>query len=120
MPQPYRHAGLAHQAATVTRRAAGPRAVRREFAAITRAAGLGRSGLPGAAALVRVHPQRQRRPRRGLSDLAGCSGTSVTRAVYWHEIGLVLAEGAAAGLVRRSLWLGARGPARSGPPGPVS
>jgi Fe-S cluster assembly protein SufB len=61
----------------VARRAAGPRAVCREFAAITRAAGLGRSGLPGAAALVRVRLQRQRRPRRGLSDLVGRGGTTI-------------------------------------------
>jgi hypothetical protein len=33
--------------------------------------GWGRSGLPGTAAHVRVHPQRQRRPHRGLSEARG-------------------------------------------------
>ena len=40
--------------------------VRREFAVITKAAGLGEAvGATGATALVRVHPQRPRRPHRG-------------------------------------------------------
>jgi hypothetical protein len=42
----YRHAGLVHRAATGARRAAGPLAVRREFAAITRPAGLGEEWAP--------------------------------------------------------------------------
>jgi integrase len=45
--------------------------VRREFAAITKAAGLGGVGTTRATALVRVHPQRPRRPHRGHQRLGG-------------------------------------------------
>jgi len=79
--------GLVHRAATGARRAAGtagsPSWVRRHHQG-RRAGGV---GSPGTAALVRVHPQRQRRPHRGPSNL-GHSGTSVTETVYRHEIGL--------------------------------
>jgi hypothetical protein len=94
MLQEYRHAGLVHRAATGARRAAGPLAVRCEFAATTRPPGRGRSGPPGNSGLAHVHPQRQRRPHRGLSNLVDHSGTSVTKTIYRHEIGPALNKGA--------------------------
>ena len=71
--------------------------VRREFAVITRAAGLGEQWAPRelrhsfvsilSASGVRIED---------ISDLMGHSGTSVTESVYRHEIRPALTTGATA------------------------
>jgi hypothetical protein len=71
------------------------------------AAGLGGGvGSPGTAALVRLRPQRRRRPHRGLSDLVCHSGTFVIETVYRREIGPALGTATPAYLLTECGTLG--------------
>jgi site-specific recombinase XerD len=71
--------------------------VRREFAAITRAAGLGDQWAPRELrhSFVSILSASGMRIE-DISDLVGHSGTSVTEAVYRHEIRPALTKGATA------------------------
>lgn len=69
--------------------------VRREFAVITRAAGLGEQWAPRElrhlfVSILSAHGVRI----KDISDLVGHSGTSVTESVYRHEIRPALTIGA--------------------------
>jgi site-specific recombinase XerD len=71
--------------------------VRREFAAITKAAGLGEEWAPrelrhSFASILSAHGVRI----EDISDLMGHSGTTVTETVYRHEIRPALTTGATA------------------------
>src|SRR5215467_5755196 len=71
--------------------------VRREFAAITRAAGLGEEWAPrelrhSFVSILSAHGVRI----EDISDLVGHSGTTVTETVYRHEIRPALTTGATA------------------------
>jgi site-specific recombinase XerD len=71
--------------------------VRREFAAITKAAGLGEEWAPrelrhSFVSILSAHGVRI----EDISDLVGHSGTTVTETVYRHEIRPVLTTGASA------------------------
>jgi len=71
--------------------------VRREFAVITRAAGLGEAWAPrelrhSFVSILSAHGVRI----EDISDLVGHSGTSVTESVYRHEIRPALTTGATA------------------------
>ena len=71
--------------------------VRREFAVITMAAGLGDQWAPrelrhSFVSILSAHGVRI----EDISDLVGHSGTSVTESVYRHEIRPALATGATA------------------------
>jgi len=91
--------------------------VRREFAVITRAAGLGEAWAPRelrhsfvsilSASGVRIED---------ISDLMGHSGTTVTESVYRHEIRPALTTGATA--MNRSS--AGSGPDRPSPPPSVT
>lgn len=71
--------------------------VRREFAAITKAAGLGEEWAPrelrhSFVSILSAHGVRI----EDISDLVGHSGTTVTETVYRHEIRPALTTGATA------------------------
>ena len=71
--------------------------VRREFAVITRAAGLGEAWAPrelrhSFVSILSAHGVRI----EDISDLVGHSGTTVTESVYRHEIRPALTTGATA------------------------
>ena len=71
--------------------------VRREFAVITRAAGLGEEWAPrelrhSFVSILSAHGVRI----EDISDLVGHSGTTVTESVYRHEIRPALTTGATA------------------------
>jgi hypothetical protein len=71
--------------------------VRREFAAITKAAGLGEEWAPrelrhSFVSILSAHGVRI----EDISDLMGHSGTTVTETVYRHEIRPALTTGATA------------------------
>jgi integrase len=71
--------------------------VRREFAAITKAAGLGEEWAPrelrhSFVSILSAHGVRI----EDISDLVGHSGTTVTETVYRHEIRTALTTGATA------------------------
>ena len=83
----------------------GPRwQVRREFAVITRAAGLGEEWAPARATPpLRLHLSASGVRIEDISDPVGHSGTAVTESVYRHEIRSAPTTGATA--MALPVWL---------------